>query len=220
MVRVKYRDHDKQELAYRNIQAEYLIGADGGNSRVRKLLFPEETGKFFIAYQEYWQGEAALEPEYFHAFIFPHLKSFYNWFNQKEAFIIIGTAGAFGKMGLDENHQKFIDYLKGSHGLRLESKVRTEACYQSNLTSWGGGESYKLGQGRVLLVGEAAGLMDIFGEGIPAALKSGKAAALSLLASEGSNVLDHYQSSVSGLIERLSRNWDSFRQMSYPARRS
>jgi len=212
-VHVKCRDHEKQEISYRDIKADYLIAADGGNSRVRKLLFPEEVRKFFIAYQEYWTGEAALDPEYFHAFIFSHLDSFYNWFNQKEALLIIGTAGALSKKGLADNHHQFVDYLKENHGLKLINRERREACYQSNLSAWGGEGSYTVGQGRILLVGEAAGFMDIFGEGIPAALKSGRAAAQSLLESEAGNALGRYQERVSSLIRRLSKNWDSFREI-------
>ena len=61
----------------------------------------------------------------------------------------------------------------------------------------------------MLLIGEAAGLMDIFGEGIPAALKSGKEAACALLESDNTSLLERYQSRVNSLIKRLVKNWES-----------
>ena len=93
--------------------------------------------------------------------------------------------------------------------MRLDERVKSEACYQSNLKSWGGKGDYRLGKGRVLLIGEAAGLMDIFGEGIPAALKSGKEAAFALLESDDKPLLERYESRVNRLIKRLVRNWES-----------
>ncbi len=210
-VKVRYRDHKNRKMAYKDLKSNSLIAAEGGNSRVRKILYPNEKQIFAFAYQEYWTGEMDLDPEYFHAFFLPRLASFYNWCNQKEDLLIVGT-GAIEKKTLLENQEKFIKYLKDSHGLQLGKKIRTEACYQGNLVVSRNADNYKLGRGRVLLIGEAAGFLDILGEGIPVALKSGKEAANAIIESKGEDLLDIYQDKIKGMIKRLIDNYNMFKE--------
>ena len=208
-VNVRYYDHESKKYKNMNIQCNTLIGADGGNSRVKKILYPNQKWVSGFAYQEYWKGESgSLDPNYFYGFIFPGNE--YKSWNQKEDQMIIGTNHPDAKK-IKEDHAKFVEYLEEKFGMRLKKKIRAEACYQSNLDSFGGTE-YKLGKGRVLLIGEAAGLMDIFGEGIPAALKSGKEAAMSIIESE-EEILDAYKDKMKRFIKKIIRNWDRLKKI-------
>ena len=209
-ITIRYHDHEVNKSQIKEIKSKYLVGADGGNSTVKKLLYPDEKWSYAFVYQEYWNGDSGkLDPNYFYGFVFPNDVLYKSW-NQKEDQMIIGASHTDPKL-VKQNHAKFVEYLEERFGMRLERKVRAEGCYQSNVDSFGGSD-YKLGKGKILLIGEAAGLMDIFGEGIPAALKSGKEAALAIIEAD-KDVLSLYQEKMKKYIKKLVRNWDNLKKM-------
>ena len=174
------------------------------------MLYPDEKWSYAFVYQEYWTGDSGkLDPNYFYGFVFPNDVLYKSW-NQKEDQMIIGASHTNPKL-VKQNHAKFVEYLEERFGMRLEKKVRAEGCYQSNVDSFGGSD-YKLGKSKILLIGEAAGLMDIFGEGIPAALKSGKEAASAIIEAD-KDVLGLYQEKMKKYIKKLIRNWDNLKKM-------
>ncbi|NHI91584.1 MAG: NAD(P)/FAD-dependent oxidoreductase [Candidatus Lokiarchaeota archaeon] len=210
-VKIRYFDYKSKKSNFKNIKSKVLIGADGGNSKVKKILYSNEKWTYAYVYQEYWTGSSgSLDPNYFYGFVFPNDVLYKSW-NQKEDQMIIGASHS-DPHKVKENHAKFVEYLEERFGMQLEKKVRAEGCYQSNVDSFGGSE-YKLGKGKVLLIGEAAGLMDIFGEGIPAALTSGKEAALSIIESENENYINLYQEKLKKYIHKLIRNWNNLKKM-------
>ncbi|MHA1299389.1 MAG: NAD(P)/FAD-dependent oxidoreductase [Candidatus Helarchaeota archaeon] len=213
VIEMRTADEITNERQIVKIKTDYLIGADGGASIVRKVLFPDFKYDISAIYQEYYNGTCDLDPRYFHAFLDKSLSDGYAWLNQKDGQIIIGVGAIKGK-DIKKFQAKFIEYLEEGYGLRLEERIRSEGCMEPNILDMGFRPGFKLGKENVLLVGEAAGLMNLFGEGIPSALKSGKVAADSIISHSDSSkpVFEIYLNRISKLKEKLVKNWENFDQ--------
>jgi len=157
------------------VQCKYLISAEGSNSVIRKTLEPEfEKGlKWFIAYQNYYEGSSDLDPYFYNGFLDSHYGDVYAWFNVKDGLQIFGTAVKKGSR-LNPYLDVYTAMLKKKFGLKLEKLVRRSGCLGNDMCSAG---KFYLGKGNILLVGEAAGFLNAFGEGISCALTSGFSAA-------------------------------------------
>jgi flavin-dependent dehydrogenase len=70
--------------------------------------------------------------------------------------------------------QKYTELLKKKFGLKLKKIVRKSGCLGNDMCPKG---KFYLGKGNILLVGEAAGFLNAFGEGISCALSTGLFAA-------------------------------------------
>ena len=168
------------------VEASYLIGADGGGSRVRRLIDPEfeKTTRWTTAVQLYCEGTVNLEREYFYAFFDPSLRGFYNWLNFKDEYLIYGVGTRKGE-SVRPYIENLTEYLKKSFGLQIHKVIRRTGCVSTDMGITG---NFVLGLGRVLLVGEAAGFMNILGEGISSALATGHIAAEAIHQSESSSL--------------------------------
>jgi flavin-dependent dehydrogenase len=157
------------------IDACYLIGADGANSYVRRLLDPnfEKTIRWSIPSQLYCIGTINLEREYYYGFLDPSFSAFYAWLNFKDDYLVYGVAARKGGR-IEPYLKKFTKYLEENFQLNIEKVVRKTGCMGSDMGIKG---NFILGDDRVLLVGEAAGFMNAFGEGISSALATGHIAA-------------------------------------------
>jgi len=210
-VNIRIHDYDANKTIYKSLKTKFLIGADGANSRVKRELYPDVKWSHAHAYQEYWTGESGkLDPNYFYGFVFENDVLYKSW-NVKNDQMCIGSSHTDAKL-VKESHGRFVEFLEERFGVRLEKKIRAESSYQGNVDSFGGTE-YRLGKNKVLLIGEAAGLMDIFGEGIPIALRSGKEAANAILESETDPILEIYQEKMKKPIKKLIRNWKNLEKM-------
>ncbi|MHA1233154.1 MAG: NAD(P)/FAD-dependent oxidoreductase, partial [Candidatus Helarchaeota archaeon] len=168
-----------------------------------------------IAYQEYWTGKIDLDPRYFYAFMDRELSAGYAFCNMKEDLIIIGVGAEKGK-DIKGYQEKFIKYLKQGFGLELGQMIRREACITTNIFTTEPQFQYLLGKNNVLLVGEAADLFNIMGEGIPSAIKSGINAAESIIehieGDQTRNVVEIYEKKNEKLLKKLKNNWIGFRK--------
>lgn len=153
------------------IGCKYLVGAEGCLSSIRAKLNPEleAVSHWFLAYQNYYEGGSELDPEWYHGFLDPKFGEIYGWFNVKDDYVIFGTSckkgGRFTPY-LDE----FSRFLTEYFGLKLGRLVRKSSCLGTNMCATG---NFYLGKDRVLLAGEAAGFLNMFGEGISSALATG-----------------------------------------------
>jgi menaquinone-9 beta-reductase len=159
---------DKEKVA---IKASYLIGADGGRSRSRELLAPafEKTVSYTNFIQAYCRAKIDLDPLYFYMFFDPSLSAFYTWLHIKDDTLVYGV-GASRNKPLLKCLQDSTDYLAARFGLKIKRVERRTGCVVSDMPIR---NNFFLGDGRVLLAGEAAGFMHVFGEGISAALTTG-----------------------------------------------
>jgi flavin-dependent dehydrogenase len=186
----------------REVKARYLIGADGMLSRVRRIMRPQDfDGKASGATVNYYfVGEANLDPNTLYMF---YNKEFcplmFAWVYLKDDRWVIGT-------GANENPldyaNRFFNYVKEKYGLRGEI-VRREG-FSSTLKS-----TVNLGEGRVLLAGDAAGLVDLYrGVGMDNAALSGRLAVKAIVKSEetGLEPAKIYGNLMKGLVEKLEEN--------------
>ncbi len=157
------------------IRCKYLVGAEGCLSSIRAKLNPqlEKECLWFLAYQNYYEGECNLDPEWYHGFLDPGMGEIYAWFNVKDDFIIFGTSIKRGEK-FGPYLEAYTKFLKENFGLKLRRLVKKTSCLGTNLCATG---NFYLGSGNVLLVGEAAGFLNMFGEGISSALATGLLAA-------------------------------------------
>jgi geranylgeranyl reductase len=83
--------HLRGANAHRTVRARAIIGADGANSQVRKMLFPHNREyRTYIAIQEWF---AAVNPlPYYSAIFDSRCTDFYGWTIPKENKLIFGAA--------------------------------------------------------------------------------------------------------------------------------
>jgi geranylgeranyl reductase family protein len=156
-------------------RARYLVGADGANSRVARLAGLRQDKRLGMAIEVEVPAGAPLLKEYADTalFIFGTPPSGYLWIFPKAQHLSVGI-GAFEGQGSDvklilrQEMAKLGVEVDGAeqHGHPLPIYMRHEPLHQ----------------GRVLLVGDAAGLMDpLMGEGVRHAVESGRMAAEAIL---------------------------------------
>jgi len=162
----------------KEVRARYLIGADGMLSTIRRRLRPQDFDRRAsgATVNYYFVGEANLDPNTLYMF---YRKEFsplmFAWVYLKDDKWVIGT-------GANENPlhyaKAFFDYVKERYRLR-GAVVRREG-FSSTLKS-----IVYFGEGNVLLVGDAAGLVDLYrGVGMDNAALSGRLAVKALIKAE------------------------------------
>jgi flavin-dependent dehydrogenase len=162
------------------IEARFLIGADGGTSIVRKTLFPHFKVPFALAYEEWFPGSLELDSRYFHWFYLQ--KDFPGGFavHQKDGFIVLEFGGS---STVPEERIKWAkDYLAETYGFnQSQEPIWRGACPVARLAGGLASGAFQPARRDVLLAGEAGGLViPITAEGIGTGLKSGLLAAESV----------------------------------------
>lgn len=152
-------------------QARFLVGADGANSQVRKATFPAHIVPTYVAVQEWFKVEKALP--YFTAIFDPRLTDFYAWTIPKEGHLLLGAALPLGKDPLAR-----FETLKqrlAAKGFDFSNRVKREGCLVLRPKS---NKNIVHGQGKVALLGEAAGwISPSSAEGFSYAFRSARALA-------------------------------------------
>ncbi len=160
---------------------KYLIGADGGNSKVRDILDPE----FKKSYQEltinqvYHEYESlGIEADKWYLFFVPELENANGSVHMKDDLLTLCVGTLDGK-NIKKQIGNFIAFLEKNHNTKVGRFVRQEGCVLNTMfvTS-----NFHLGKGRVLLTGEAAGLLHMNGSGIDTAIDSGYRAGEAIVA--------------------------------------
>lgn len=163
--------------------ARYLIGADGANSRIRRLL--AGPGTYFDRCPALEADVNVSRPGDFPMeFDFSRGIPGYYWIFPRQDHVNIGIFGAWS--GVPMNRRLLADYARQRFGTDLIESVRGYPI--------GVGHGRSVGRGRVILVGDAAGLAEpLFGEGIYFALKSGQLAARAIIIEPPDGSLDAYR---------------------------
>lgn len=169
-------------------RAEYLIGADGPLSIVRREVFKEKVGILpTIGYLVELGREIDLSTikMYFDHQRYPNG---YVWMFPKSR--RTANIGLGGKRNLEERFKEFM-------GRVVEKEFGNYEILEnrSGIISWGG-VKLRLSKDNALLVGDAGGLVDpVFGGGISNAMVSGRIAAESILKKE----VDLYESRIKSM---------------------
>ncbi len=161
------------------IRTRYLIGADGTRSPVRHALSPgfDKSVRSIPNYEEWYTGQIDLDPEWLYLFFDRSVTGYFATVFHKEGKIIVVTGTRQGAEPVRECFKNFVAHLEERHGLVIEERVEQTGCGVHDMSAT---NNYCLGEGNVLLAGEAGGF-NRCGEGITSALVSGQAAGESIL---------------------------------------
>ncbi len=186
------------------IDAEYIVGADGlsPGSFTRRRLMPDNfndkvTG---ASLNLYYTGSSSVRPDTLHLYYRRGLSDLmYSWLYYKDDLLVIGTSST---ERLSQYAEAFLETVKKKFDLNGK-----EAGREGFSTHCLGGVF--LGRDRVLLAGDAAGLLDLYrGVGMDAAALSGRLAALSIIdALEGKgDALERYNHRARRLVSMIEDN--------------
>jgi geranylgeranyl reductase family protein len=195
---VKVSAEGKQE----EVKARYLIGADGILSRVRRKTRPQDFDKKTsgATVNYYFVGDAKLDPNTLYMF---YKREFcplmFAWVYLKDDKWVIGTGANENPL---EYAERFFNHVKEKYGLRGEI-VKREG-FSSTLKS-----TVYLGEGRILMVGDAAGLVDLYrGVGMDNAALSGRLAvkAITKAEEEGLEAAKAYENLMKKVVKKIEAN--------------
>ncbi len=189
------------------LTCRYLVSAEGSRSVIRAKLDPDfEKGvRWFIAYQNYYEGASDLDPCFYHGFLEPQYGEVYAWFSVKDGLQVFGTAARKGSR-LYPYLNAYTGMLRKRFGLKIKNLVRKAGCLGNDMCTTG---RFYLGKENILLVGEAAGFLNAFGEGISCALSTGlfAAEAISKGIKSGSDALAVYAESTKLQMRQTKLSW-------------
>jgi flavin-dependent dehydrogenase len=204
-VKVKVGDDNSADGVMREYQCEYLVGADGGGSRVRQLIpgmpSTDSGGVTVKIYQVYYQLKSMgkLKNDSWTVFFEPSIGEMLSCVHRKDDQLLLCVGGFKGRR-LTDSIEVFKNLLIQQFDVKLGDAVRTEGCNMKI-------EEPYLGSGRILLAGEAAGHVYLNGEGISAAIdagyRAGRAIAEGMI--NGDSVADRYQASMVDIHKHISR---------------
>lgn len=156
------KDGVKQILSTR-----ILVGADGANSRVKKEFMPVNNIKRYISIQEWFKNTTDINQ--FVAMFDQEISDFYSWIIPKDDYVIFGSVIQEGKDATTYHNLQKKKLEK--YGYKLDNPIKKEGCYLLRPES---AKDICLGDGRIALIGEAAGLISpTSAEGISYAMISG-----------------------------------------------
>ena len=199
-LRLQVREDGVEAVLKRNgkefkVRSKFLIGADGGNSRVVRCVAPEvyRGMTWALACQKYYEGTVEADERYLYWFLKRNMGPF-PWLNLKDGQVIIGLAMIHGQK-FAPKFNLLLEFLKKDFGLKIKRELATEACIANTMTPL---NRFFPGRDRVLLVGDAMGLMHMGGEGISCALASGGYAGESVAEAlgQGTDALCRYKERV------------------------
>ncbi len=167
--------------------ASYLIGADGANSRIRRLLAGPGADIHRCPALEA-DVNVSRPGDFTMEFDFSRGIPGYYWIFPRQDHVNIGIFGACP--GIPMNRNLLADYARERLG---NDVLQAVGGYPIGV----GHGSACAGRGRVLLAGDAAGLAEpLFGEGIYFALKSGRLAARAIMTEDQACPLERYRCSL------------------------
>ncbi len=190
-----------KESAGQELCCTYLVGADGGNSRVRNLLDTSwAEASQVVIYQTYnrFSDPGTLQGGHWTVFFDRDIGDILCCVHRKDDFLTL-CVGGFKERNLKNSMDLFKGFLSEQFKVVFSEEERVEGCVMRMAPP-------NLGSGNVLLAGEAAGLIYLNGEGISAAIDSGYRAgtAIARAIKEGADAAHLYKESMTDILEHCS----------------
>lgn len=153
------------EGAESTVTCRYLVGADGANSMVRRVIYPAHEIRKYVALQQWFKDQ---HPQPFYSCVFDNATTdCYAWSISKEGYFIFG--GAFALKNSRKNFEALKTRLE-AFNFRFGEVVKSEKCTVLCPSRWG---DFVCGEDNAFLIGEAAGFISASSlEGISYALDS------------------------------------------------
>jgi len=190
------KDHQLEQLS-----CSYLIGADGGNSRIRRVIDPDwdSAGPEVVIFQAYYRfaDMGTLKDGSWNVFFKKEVGDILCCVHRKGDFLTLCVGGFKGR-NLNESMTTFKTFLSDEFKVIFKDQERVEGCVMKLAPP-------NLGRGNILLAGEAAGMIYLNGEGISAAIDSvyraGKAVARAI--KENKDAGELYRDSVKDILAHM-----------------
>lgn len=190
---------NKKTLDYR---CQYLVGADGWNSSVKRLIYPESSAMSTAqgCLQRYFKIESRGSlPVGFAVFFIPETGKVLSAAYEKDGYLLLCVGGTRGTK-LRDSLEAFRKFLMDKYHVRLGEPWRDESCQMVFALP-------VLGEDRVLLTGEAANFMYLNGEGISVAIDSGYRCGQAIAQGLGEHInpLPGYAESIQDIVAHMQR---------------
>jgi len=197
---------DGRKLEYR---ARWVIGADGPVSPVIRAIYPDYPKQipwFFVGQKFHNIIACPLDHEYFHFWFHPEL-GHYTWSHARDGQQIVGVGFKQGD-NFDARHRKVVAYLEEKHGVQLDPHTTHEGCAENFGPSLI--NRYVFGKGNVLVTGQAAGFLNMIGEGMSCALHSGAISGEAVVEARLRNipVQEMYRKMIKSEVHRTTDQWN------------
>jgi flavin-dependent dehydrogenase len=156
-----------------HVHSKIVIAADGGASSMVKQIDPPLTARltWYVALQETYACGCHLEPGLFHFFAFPEISLYPSAYIKDDLLVMEVVVRLKDKATLAM--ARFKEHLWKQIGIEQARLIRRLGCRVTYAAPRG---LFCFGTERILVSGEASGLLNLFGEGISSALASGRIA--------------------------------------------
>lgn len=191
-------------------RARWMIGADGPSSPVIRALYPEYQQSipwFFVGQKFHEIIDCPLDEQYFHFWFHPGL-GHYTWSHARDGRQIVGVGFKRGD-NFAKKHAVVQQYLEDRHGVRLQPPADDhEGCGENFGPSLI--NRYVFGKGNVLVTGQAAGFLNMIGEGMSCALHSGAISGEAIVEARLRNrpVQEMYRKMIASEVHRTTDQWN------------
>jgi flavin-dependent dehydrogenase len=190
-------------------RARQVIGADGPSSLVTRSIYPDYPKQipwFFVGQKFHDIIDCPLSPEYFHFWFHPGL-GHYTWSHARDGRQIVGVGFKRGD-NFAKKHENVVNYLHDKHGVKLQPHTEDEGCGENFGPSLI--NRYVFGKGNVLITGQAAGFLNMIGEGMSCALHSGAISGEAVVEARLRNrpAQEMYRKMIASEVLRCSDQWN------------
>lgn len=170
----------------REYTCDYLVGADGAVSHVRRYVDPEGVKDVKTCVAEYCYYElqdlGRLKDAHWYVFLQKKFGDIICCVHRKDNTLAL-SVGGFKGMKFEDRERNLVEFLRAEGGVALGPRKKMCGCAMVLAPPF-------LGEENVLLAGDAAGLIYLNGEGISSAIDSGYRAGQSIVDALGQGKSD------------------------------